>query len=102
MDAFFVNLFGGSCIVLFLVSSSYHLFSCHSPEAMVCFARMDFAGIAIGIVCSLLPGIYFALSCFNIFRWINMAIVLLFLIFASLFLLVPALAKPEYKFCKCS
>ena len=97
LDILFINLFGVASIVLFMISSAYHLFSCKSEEAMCLFARLDFSGISIGIICSLLPGIYYALNCFPLLKWINIAIVLAFSIISTCLFVIPKLTRPEYK-----
>lgn len=63
---FFVFL-GGSMFCL-LTSSLCHLLCCHSRRLNILLSRLDYVGIAVMIVCSFFPPIYYIFQCTPLFQ----------------------------------
>ncbi|XP_031483584.1 heptahelical transmembrane protein 1 [Nymphaea colorata] len=87
---------GGSMFCL-LSSSLCHLFGCHSHQLSLFLWRFDYAGIAIMIVASFFPPIYYIFQCEPQWQLIYLAGITTFGVFTVLTLLTPAFSSPEFR-----
>ncbi|THF95457.1 hypothetical protein TEA_007719 [Camellia sinensis var. sinensis] len=91
----FVFLAGAmGCLIC---SSLSHLFACHSKRWNVLFWRLDYAGIALMIVCSFFAPIYYAFSCNPYSRFLYLTSISLLGILVIITLLAPALSTPRFR-----
>lgn len=58
-----ITLFLISAIVCLLFSTLYHTLSCHSERILRLFGRLDFSGIALLIMGSFVPWVYYSFYC---------------------------------------
>ncbi|KAG6589821.1 Heptahelical transmembrane protein 1, partial [Cucurbita argyrosperma subsp. sororia] len=92
---FFVFL-GGSMFCL-LSSSICHLFSCHSHPLNLLLLRIDYIGIAVMIITSFFPPIYYIFQCDPLWQFVYLAGITIMGIFTILTLLSPALSASKFR-----
>ncbi|XP_034699061.1 heptahelical transmembrane protein 1 [Vitis riparia] len=92
---FFIFL-GGSMFCL-LSSSVCHLFSCHSRSLNILLLRMDYVGIAVMIITSFFPPIYYIFQCDPHWQFIYLAGITAMGIFTIITLLSPSLSTAKYR-----
>ncbi|XP_042486502.1 heptahelical transmembrane protein 1-like [Macadamia integrifolia] len=92
---FFVFL-GGSMFCL-LSSSICHLFSCHSQPLNLLLLRIDYVGIAVMIISSFFPPIYYIFQCDSQWQFIYLTGITLMGIFTVVTLLSPALSASTFR-----
>ncbi|XP_068642771.1 heptahelical transmembrane protein 1 [Aristolochia californica] len=92
---FFVFL-GGSMFCL-LSSSICHLLSCHSRRLSTFLLRVDYSGIAVMIVASFFPPIYYIFQCEPHWQFLYLAGITSFGVFTIVTLLSPAFASGSFR-----
>ncbi|XXG52108.1 hypothetical protein AAC387_Pa03g0507 [Persea americana] len=92
---FFVFL-GGSMFCL-LSSSICHLLGCHSHRLSLFLLRVDYAGIAVMIVASFFPPIYYIFQCDPHWQFIYLALITAMGVFTVLTLLSPPLSSGAFR-----
>ncbi|KAK4781272.1 hypothetical protein SAY87_017378 [Trapa incisa] len=92
---FFVFL-GGSMFCL-LSSSTCHLFCCHSHHLNLLLLRMDYVGIAIMIITSFFPPIYYIFQCDPHWQLIYLGGITAMGVFTIATLLSPALSTGKFR-----
>ncbi|XP_043701085.1 heptahelical transmembrane protein 1-like [Telopea speciosissima] len=92
---FFVFL-GGSMFCL-LSSSICHLFSCHSQHLSLLLLRIDYVGIAVMIIASFFPPIYYIFQCDSQWQFIYLTGITVMGIFTVITLLSPALSSSAFR-----
>ncbi|KAK6941703.1 AdipoR/hemolysin-III-related [Dillenia turbinata] len=92
---FFVFL-GGSMFCL-LSSSICHLFCCHSHHLNILLLRMDYVGIAVMIITSFFPPIYYIFQCDPIWQIIYLSGITAMGVFTIITLLSPALSSGKFR-----
>ncbi|GAB2289173.1 hypothetical protein Dimus_023476 [Dionaea muscipula] len=92
---FYVFL-SGSMFCL-LSSSICHLFSCHSYHLNIQLLRVDYFGIAMNIVTSFFPPIYYIFQCNPFWQLVYLSVISLMGVFITITLLSPTLASGEYR-----
>lgn len=92
---FFVFL-AGSMFCLF-TSSTCHLFCCHSHRLNIVLLRFDYVGIAVMIITSFFPPIYYIFQCNPLWQFIYLTGITTMGIFTIVTLLSPALSTKEYR-----
>ncbi|KAL6330696.1 hypothetical protein AAG906_009124 [Vitis piasezkii] len=92
---FFIFL-GGSMFCL-LSSSVCHLFSCHSRSLNILLLRMDYVGIAVMIITSFFPPIYYIFQCDPHWQFIYLAGITAMGMFTIITLLSPSLSSAKYR-----
>ncbi|KAA8522974.1 hypothetical protein F0562_009397 [Nyssa sinensis] len=92
---FFVFL-GGSMFCLFS-SSTCHLFSCHSHHLNLFLLRIDYVGIAVMIITSFFPPIYYIFQCDTLWQFIYLGGITVMGIFTIATLLSPSLSTGKYR-----
>lgn len=91
----FVFLGGGmGCLAC---SSLSHLLACHSKSYSLFFWRLDYAGIALMIVCSFVAPIYYAFFCSPLASQIYLTSISLLGILVIITLLSPSLTAPQFR-----
>ncbi|KAK4789685.1 hypothetical protein SAY86_016989 [Trapa natans] len=92
---FFVFL-GGSMFCL-LSSSTCHLFCCHSHHLNLLLLRMDYVGIAIMIITSFFPPIYYIFQCDPHWQLVYLGGITAMGVFTIATLLSPALSTAKFR-----
>ncbi|KAF8389139.1 hypothetical protein HHK36_025825 [Tetracentron sinense] len=92
---FFVFL-GGSMFCL-LSSSTCHLFCCHSHHLNLLMLRIDYVGIAVMIVTSFFPPIYYIFQCDPHWQFIYLASITAIGFFTVITLLSPSLSTAAFR-----
>ncbi|KAF9617362.1 hypothetical protein IFM89_036283 [Coptis chinensis] len=90
---FFVFL-GGSMFCL-LTSSTCHLFCCHSHHLNLLLLRFDYAGIAVMIVTSFFPPIFYIFQCNPVWQVVYLTGITTIGIFTVITLLTPSHSSKE-------
>ena len=80
-----------------LSSSTCHLFSCHSHKLNIFLLRMDYVGIAVMIICSFFPPIYYIFQCDPHWQFIYLAGITAMGMFTIITLLSPSLSSAKYR-----
>ncbi|GMH18979.1 hypothetical protein Nepgr_020820 [Nepenthes gracilis] len=89
--------FMGGAILCLLSSTTYHLFSCHSHHLSLLLSRADYAGIAVMIVASFFPPIYYIFQCQPHWQIAYLSVITLIGIFTVAALLSPPLSSGKYR-----
>lgn len=92
---FFVFL-GGSMFCL-LSSSICHLFCCHSQDLNIRLLRMDYVGIAVMIITSFFPPIYYIFQCSPHWQFLYLAGITIMGIFTIITLLSPVFSTSKFR-----
>ncbi|CAL5438967.1 unnamed protein product [Camellia sinensis] len=92
---FFVFL-GGSMFCL-LSSSTCHLFACHSHHLNLLLLRVDYVGIAIMIITSFFPPIYYIFQCEHLWQVIYLSGITIMGIFTIITLLSPTFSTGKFR-----
>ncbi|CAL5198678.1 unnamed protein product [Lathyrus oleraceus] len=92
---FFVFL-GGSMFCL-LSSSICHLFSCHSHDLNLFLLRLDYCGIAVMIITSFFPQIYYVFLCQPHWQLLYLAGITAMGLFTIVTLLSPTLSTGKHR-----
>ncbi|KAJ0960345.1 hypothetical protein J5N97_001829 [Dioscorea zingiberensis] len=92
---FFIFL-SGSMFCL-LSSSACHLFSCHSHRLNLLLIRVDYAGIAVMIVASFFPPIYYIFQCDTHWQLLYLSSITALGLLAVVNLLSPHLSTPKFR-----
>ncbi|KAL5729657.1 Adiponectin receptor protein 1 [Ranunculus cassubicifolius] len=92
---FFVFL-AGSMFCL-LSSSTCHLFCCHSHRVNILLLRFDYVGIAVMIVTSFFPPIYYIFQCEPVWQFVYLSGITTMGICTVYTLLSPLLSTKEYR-----
>lgn len=94
--AIFMTFFFGAIICLGF-SWTFHTACCHSNNVLCIFAKLDYSGIALMIMGSMMPWLYYVFYCDTIFRFTYM---LIMCVIGTLCVLVSqssTFARPEYR-----
>ncbi|KAJ1932616.1 hypothetical protein EC988_009398, partial [Linderina pennispora] len=86
-----------SACVCFLLSSMFHLFSCHSHSHHVAWLKCDFVGILFLILGSLLPGLYYGYYESRGMMWTYMAMSFTLFLVGIVISVSPHLQKPSLR-----
>ncbi|CAH9135103.1 unnamed protein product [Cuscuta epithymum] len=92
---FYVFL-GGSMFCL-LSSSTCHLFSCHSHHLTLQLLQMDYAGIAVMIITSFFPPIYYIFQCTPHWQIVYLSGITVMGVCTIITLLTPAFSTGKYR-----
>ncbi|MCL7030343.1 hypothetical protein MKW94_013895 [Papaver nudicaule] len=92
---FFIFLAGS--MFCFLTSSTCHLFCCHSHRLNLLLLRMDYVGIAVMIVTSFFPPMYYIFQCQPQWQWIYLGGITAMGVFTIINLLTPAFSTSKYR-----
>ncbi|CAN0918591.1 Heptahelical transmembrane protein 1 [Linum grandiflorum] len=92
---FYVFL-AGSMFCL-LSSTLCHLFSCHSHRLNTTLLRIDYVGIAVMIITSFFPNIYYVFQCDPHWQFAYLAAITAMGIFTIATLLTPALSAAKFR-----
>lgn len=92
---FFVFL-AGSMFCL-LTSSFCHLLCCHSRRLNIFFSRLDYTGIAVMIVASFFPPIYYIFQCDPLYQIAYLLAISIFGVLTVITLFSPELSKPKFR-----
>jgi adiponectin receptor len=70
------TIFMGACSMCMLCSAIYHLFNCHYNEVIAMrMLKMDLLGIAVLIVASFVPLLYFGFACLPTWRLVYLVMI---------------------------
>lgn len=92
---FYIYL-GGSMFCL-LSSSLCHLFCCHSHDLNLFLLRLDYTGIAVMIITSFFPAMYYIFQCQPVWQIVYLAVISLFGAFIIATLLSPTLSSGKFR-----
>ncbi|XP_010535854.1 PREDICTED: heptahelical transmembrane protein 1 [Tarenaya hassleriana] len=92
---FYVFL-SGSMFCL-MASSVCHLFCCHSKNLNVVLLRIDYTGIAVMIITSFFPPMFYIFQCTPHWYFIYLGVITAFGVFAIFTLFTPSLSSPKYR-----
>lgn len=81
-----------------LLSTVYHTCKCHSPEVGQLFHRLDYCGISMQIICSMIPAYYYGFH-HQYIQWFVLysGIGLIFFTLALVISLRPQFGLPQYR-----
>ncbi|XP_077237965.1 heptahelical transmembrane protein1 [Tasmannia lanceolata] len=92
---FFVFLAGA--MFCLMSSSICHLFGCHSHKLNIFLLRVDYSGIAIMIIASFFPPIYYIFQCNPIWQFIYLTGITTMGIFTIFTLFSPAMSTGKFR-----
>jgi len=92
-----ITLFLISAIVCFTFSTLYHTLSAHSERILRLFGRLDFSGIALLIMGSFVPWVYYTFYCTTQPRVVYLITISLLGSASIVFSQWDRFAKPEYR-----
>jgi adiponectin receptor len=92
----FLFFFVGALLCL-LFSTLFHTVSCHSEWASHVFSRLDYAGIAVLIVGSIIPWLYYGFYCQFYARLTYMTAISVLGVATLIILMWEKFNKPEYR-----
>ncbi|KAH1033423.1 hypothetical protein J1N35_045597 [Gossypium stocksii] len=92
----FYVLLAGSMFCL-LSSSICHLFSCHSHSLNIMLMRMDYTGIAIMIIATFFPPVYYSFPCDPQWQFIYLGGITVLGLFTIVTLLSPAMSTNKFR-----
>lgn len=81
-----------------LLSTVYHTCKCHSPNASQLFHRLDYCGISMQIICSMIPAFYYGFH-HKYIQWFYLycGIGLVFFAAALIISIKPQFGTPAYR-----
>lgn len=59
IDNLMISIYFCGALFCHLLSTVYHTCKCHSPNACQLFHRLDYCGISMQIICSMIPAFYY-------------------------------------------
>ncbi|KAI3781953.1 hypothetical protein L2E82_11981 [Cichorium intybus] len=86
----------------FISSSLCHLFSCHSQHLNCLLSQLDYTGIAVMIITSFFPPIYYIFQCDTVWQYVYLTIISLLGVLAVIILLSPKRTRGKYRFIRTS
>lgn len=92
-----ITLFLISAIICLTCSTLYHTLSCHSERILRLFGRLDFSGIALLVMGSFVPWVYYTFYCSTQPRVVYLITISILGIGAIIFSQWDRFAKPEYR-----
>jgi adiponectin receptor len=92
-----ITLFLVSAILCFIFSTLYHTLSAHSERIMKLFGRLDYSGIALLIMGSFIPWVYYTFYCSDQPRVVYMITISLLGTGTIIFSQWDRFAVPEYR-----
>lgn len=92
----FVYLAGA--MFCFIASSLCHLFSCHSHNLNCLLSQLDYTGIAVMIITSFFPPIYYLFQCNPVWQYVYLGVITILGVFAVIVLLSPTRTRGKYRF----
>lgn len=88
-DHIVMSLFCLCFMTCLLLSTFYHVFSCHSKEYYECCLRFDLMGISLSLWGCYIPSIYYGFYCFKIWRTFYTAAVVMMMLLNMAFQICP-------------
>ncbi|KAK9055116.1 hypothetical protein SSX86_026197 [Deinandra increscens subsp. villosa] len=88
----------GGSMFCFVSSSLCHLFSCHSHHLNCRLTQLDYTGIAVMIISSFFPSIYYIFQCNPLWQFVYLGIITVLGILAIGVLLSPTRMSGKYRF----
>lgn len=92
-----ITLFLVSAILCMICSTLYHTLACHSEKILRLFGRLDYSGIALLIMGSFVPWVYYTFYCSTQPRVVYLLTISVLGIGAIVFSQWDRFAKPEYR-----
>lgn len=92
---FFVFLCGS--MFCLLSSSTCHLFACHSHNLNILLLRMDYVGIAVMIITSFFPPIFYIFQCTPVWQLVYLTGISVMGVFTIVTLLTPAFSTGKFR-----
>ncbi|KAF5805176.1 hypothetical protein HanRHA438_Chr05g0215791 [Helianthus annuus] len=87
----------GGSMFCFVASSVCHLFSCHSHHLNCRLSQLDYTGIAVMIIASFFPQIYYIFQCNPVWQYVYLGIITVLGLFAIMVLLSPTRMRGKYR-----
>ncbi|KAL8206268.1 hypothetical protein R6Q57_009819 [Mikania cordata] len=91
-------LYLGGSMFCFVSSSICHLFSCHSHRLNCRLTQLDYTGIAVMIITSFFPPIYYIFICNPLWQYVYLSIIIILGVLAITVLLSPTRMSGKYRF----
>lgn len=98
IDSLMLMIYFLGTLVCHLLSSVYHTCKCHSPSVGQLFHRLDYCGISMQIICSMIPAFYYGFhhQYIHLF-YIYCGIGLVFFTLALVISIRPEFGLPKYR-----
>ncbi|KVI11702.1 hypothetical protein Ccrd_009885 [Cynara cardunculus var. scolymus] len=95
-------VFLGGSMFCFVSSSLCHLFSCHTQHLSCLLSQLDYVGIAVMIITSFFPPIYYTFQCTPLWQYIYLGGITILGVIAVMVLLSPTRVNGKYRFIRTS
>lgn len=95
-------VFLGGSMFCFVSSSLCHLFSCHTQRLNCLLSQLDYIGIAVMIITSFFPPIYYTFQCNPMWQYVYLGGITILGVIAVMVLLSPTRVNGKYRFIRTS
>lgn len=98
IDNLMISIYFCGALICHLFSTVYHTCKCHSPDACQLFHRLDYCGISMQIICSMIPAFYYGFH-HQYIHWFYLycSIGLVFFVTALIISIKPKFGTPAYR-----
>ncbi len=96
-DKLMISTYFFGAIACHLLSSVYHVCKCHSPEVSQFFHRLDYCGISLQIICSMIPAFYYGFYNNPKLIYVYNSLGIALFITAFVISLWPKFGRPKYR-----
>ena len=97
MDPVVISMFIFSALSCLLLSTSFHTLMCHSNKMYMLCLRVDYCGIALLIIGSYVPWLYYLFYCLRIVQITYISILVILGLTAIITMIAPFFNRPKFR-----